>query len=56
LAIFKGISTISDWDEYEKGFGDPSEGEYWLGLANMRALTSQLVNPYTLRCYYSTYF
>ncbi|KAG7175929.1 angiopoietin-related protein 4-like [Homarus americanus] len=27
------------WDEYRQGFGDPSEGEWWYGLASIHALT-----------------
>ena len=31
---------VRKWDDYENGFGDP-EGEFWYGLKNIHALTSQ---------------
>ena len=33
------VDFFRNWDDYEQGFGDKS-GEYWLGLKNIRRLTS----------------
>ncbi|EDO44273.1 predicted protein, partial [Nematostella vectensis] len=34
------VDFYRDWDEYKRGFGD-KEGEFWLGLDNIHAMTSQ---------------
>ncbi len=37
------------WNEYDQGFGDPSTGEYWLGLRNIHRIVSQPDTTWKLR-------